>query len=400
MTRDEKAEWKRLNGELRGRGDVDTRGVRNSGNGTRTAADEAFGRYLRSGIVSPELELRTDPPGMSDGSQPGQVGGTGGSGGGYTVAQGFWQNMQVALKAYGGISNDFRQIETPTGAVMPWATIDPTAVTASVVATEPASSGTPLALDNPYSFGQGVLNAWLIASSPLLVSLPLFNDSAFDIEAFVADRFGEAIGRELASLALTGTGSSQPLGIVPALTAKGAWSAGGSGGFYNLTAATSVKTFSAPTGATELVGNVLSPATCLGMVAAIDPAYYQTEQGQCKWYMNQAQAMNQHGVIDSNGRPLLDFSSGYEDGAVGRMLGFPVVVDNNIANLTASTVSGPVFGNLAHAMVQRTVQGGTSVLRLDQRWADYLSVGYLAYTRVDMRSNDLRSAIVAKPAAT
>jgi hypothetical protein len=51
-------------------------------------------------------------------------------------------------------------------------------------------------------------------------------------------RFGEAIGRQIAALAISGTGSGQPLGLITALAAKGAVGTG-SGGFFGLTAATS-----------------------------------------------------------------------------------------------------------------------------------------------------------------
>ncbi|MGH3192713.1 MAG: phage major capsid protein [Streptosporangiaceae bacterium] len=67
---------------------------------------------------------------------------------------------------------------------------------------------------------------------PLLTSLQLIQDSAFNIDQFVADSFGEAIGREIAALAISGTGSGQPLGIITALAARGQVST--SGGYYQL----------------------------------------------------------------------------------------------------------------------------------------------------------------------
>ena len=42
-------------------------------------------------------------------------------------------------------------------------------------------------------------------------------------------------------------------------------------------------------------------------------------------------------------------------------------------------------------MVGRQVNGAT-MLRLTERYADYLQVGYLGYIRMDARSNDLRAA--------
>ena len=80
--------------------------------------------------------------------------------------------------------------------------------------------------------------------------------------------------------------------------------------------------------------------------------------------------------------------------------GYPVVVDNGIPALSASTVGGPLFGNMQHAMVMRTVRDGARVLRLTERYADFLAVGYLGYYRMDIRSNDLRSAVTIECAAT
>jgi len=39
-------------------------------------------------------------------------------------------------------------------------------------------------------------------------------------------------------------------------------------------------------------------------------------------------------------------------------------------------------------------------MRLTERYADYLQIGYLGYLRADMRSNDMRAAATVKPAAT
>src|SRR5262249_7779552 len=134
---------------------------------------------------------------------------------GYEVPQAFWENLQRALKAYGGLASHYRQVNSETGAPMPWPTIDPTGVVASVLGQELTS----LARANPYTIGQGVMNAWTIYTQPVLVSLQLLDDSAFDMDGLFTSLIGEAIGREIAALAVTGTGSNQPLGIITALNA-------------------------------------------------------------------------------------------------------------------------------------------------------------------------------------
>jgi HK97 family phage major capsid protein len=379
--------------------------------GGKSERNRAFANYLRTGETRgvnlytysgndvAYIETR-DGPGLS--TAPMDMGATPGATGqyaGYLVAPDFWSTLAVAMKAFGGLSNSFKQLQTPTGALMPFPTTDPTNVVASPIASEL----TQLNVTSPYVFGQGMLAAWPYVIGPVLASLQLVNDAAFPVDQFVSDRFGEALGRELASLAYSGTGSGQPLGIITALAARGAVTT--SGGYYQLGTATTVKTFAGST--TELTGNVLAPQSLIAMVQNVDPAYYPNS----KWFFNSTMAWNLRQVVDSNGRPILNFMNGFSaddvtsadythGSAVAQLFGFPVVIDNAIGNLAASTVGGPIFGDLSRAMVMRTVKDSTTVLRLSERYADYLAIGYLGFSRVDMRSNDLRAAITARPAAT
>ena len=298
-----------------------------------------------------------------------------------------------------------RLVETDDGRPMPWPTIDPTAITGSWLGA--SSELTQLSVEDSYNFGQGMLNAWTVYAGPILASLQLVQDSAFDVDDFVAARLGEAVGRTIASAAISGSGSGQPEGVITALNAKGAVGSG-SGGYYGLGTATDVAIFgnySSPS-TTELAGNILAPETLLAMVKGVDPAYYP----QSKFYMNATQAWNTRSITDGEGRSLLNFANGfsvdnvqnpnYNSGsAVAELLGFPVVIDNNIPNLTASTTGGPVFGSLQHSFVYRQVRNA-GIMRLNERYADYLAIGYLLFMRCDIRSNDVRAAITVKPAAS
>jgi HK97 family phage major capsid protein len=372
----------------------DTRGeVANQGKSER---NRAFSNYLRTGDIRgcvAVYDTRADGPGFSTAPNDGTIAaGATGNYGGYMVAPAFWRNLQIALRAYGGMQNDFRQITTDTGAPMPWPTVDPTNVTASAVASEL----TQLSIQNLYIFGQGMLQAWPYAIGPCLASLQLVNDSSFDVDSFVAARLGEALGRELAQLGINGTGAGQPLGLITALAARGVVSQ--SGGYVQLGTATAVNVIGGGT-QTEIVGNLLSPQTILNMIASVDPAYRNDADGKptAAFYVSDAQLKGLREVVDSYGRPLLVQP---DQGGAPILYGYPVKVDPLIPALTASTVGGPVFGNLQTAMVTRTVRNDTAVMRLQERYADYLAIGYLGWARVDMRSNDLRAAVTIRPAAT
>lgn len=368
---------------------TDTRGV----TGDRSAEDRAFTRYLRTGDTSGVREARDGTGFSSAPNDAGVAAGTTGPNAGYMVPQGFWAHLQVAMKAYGGIANDYHRIDTDTGNPTPWPTIDPTAFTAHLLTA--SSELTQLSVEQPYVFGQGMLNAWTVYCGPMLASLQLVQDSAFSVDEFVADRFGEALGRQIAALAIGGTGSGQPLGIITALNAKGPVTS--SGGYYQLGTATSVATLGGSV--TELTGNLLSPASLLAMIASVDPAYRNDPDDgtpMAKFYVNDGQLKGLRTVVDNYGRPLLQMPN---SGGEPTLWGYPVKVDPNIPNLTASTTGGPVFGNLSPAMVMRVARD-TTVMRLQERYADYLAVGYIGYYRLDIRSNDLRAAVTVKCAAT
>jgi HK97 family phage major capsid protein len=115
--------------------------------------------------------------------------------------------------------------------------------------------------------------------------------------------------------------------------------------------------------------------------------------------MNRTQALNMRSVVDDNGRPLLNLDQAFVDGAIGTLFGFPVRIVAEVPDLAASTVGGPVFGSIRHAMALRTVQMG-GVLALHERYAEFGQVGYIGYQRVDSQPVDLRAAVTCKPAAS
>src|SRR5262249_608327 len=148
------------------------------------------------------------------------------------------------------------------------------------------------------------------------------------------------IGRKIAVDAYSGNGTSTFQGINTVLNARGTvGTVGGAiaatGGFVTLATAASVKTFAALAGATELVGNVLGAPSILAMIPAVDPAY----RPGCAFYFNPTMLWNMRGVIDSNGRPLLNFAQGF-DGVEGQ----PETYNMNRGDteISASEVNVPI----------------------------------------------------------
>ena len=318
--------------------------------------------------------------------------------GGYMIPQGFWMNLQIALKQYGGILPLCNLIKTASGNEMPWPTANPTGIVGQYI-TEANQVGF-----TDYTFGQGILYAWTITSGVILASLQLINDSAFDVDQFVSDRMGEAIGRKIAAELWSGAGSASKAltGLDTAISANGGSGSGAlsSPGYVYAGAVASATvaaahdagfTLSSPSATTDLGAlGIASWGDLTNMIACVDVAYRQS--GRCNWVMSDTQVQRERTLTDGFGHPLWEPNT--QAGQPDVILGYPVVVDNNAPSVSTSTntAGGVVFGDFKTAMVVRQVDmAGT--MRLTERYADYLQVGYIGYVRMDAQPNDLRAVV-------
>lgn len=380
------AEQRDIRESVYGTGSQDaTRSYNSAAVKDNTPESRAFTSWLRSGVRGPELRA------AGEGTN---------SAGGYLVPPGWWQRLQVAIKAYGGTAADFEEIPTDTGQSMLWATTDPTNVVGTLIAENTQIS------DVDYTFGQGTLSAYMFTSGVQKVSYQLANDSAFNIDQFISARVAEGLGRAEAQYAISGTGSSQPLGVV---TALGAATGLTSGGQFTLSTGKKLNVYGPGSGTaaiqqeTELTAGAIAPDTVNSLIASVDVMYRTLG---AKFYFNDTTLAGMRNVVDGYGQPMY---KGLQTSDVKglTLMDYPVVIDNNIPDLTASAASGIMFGHMRSAMVLRRVQGasvdrieGSGLLKLEERWADFLQVGYIGYERIDIRSNDLRAVSVTVPAAS
>lgn len=88
-----------------------------------------------------------------------------------------------------------------------------------------------------------------------------------------------------------------------------------------------------------------------------------------------------------------------DNGGLPTLWSYPVKVVQEIPDLTANTIGGPIFGNLDAGFVYRQARNA-AVMRLQERYADFLSVGFIGYSRLDMHSNDMRAVVTVKGVAS
>jgi len=167
----------------------------------RTAKDEyesAFAQYLRRGVagVSPEHRDRFEK-GFIESRDMGEASN---SAGGYLVPPGFLSKITEVLKWYGGVRLVANTIETTSGQSLVWPVNDDTANAATIIGENTQVGETDL------SFTQKTLSAFMWTTGAVRIGRALLQDSAFDLESVVGDRFGKRIGRGQNTAFTTGSG--------------------------------------------------------------------------------------------------------------------------------------------------------------------------------------------------
>lgn len=266
------------------------------------------------------------------------------TGGGYLIERDFMPRLEKSLLFFGGMLNEADVFDTATGAPLDWPTYDDTAQTGALLAINTAVS------DQDITYGQVVFDAYKYSSKQVKVPVELMQDSAFDINAHVADVLGERLGRILNTHFTTGTGSSQPNGIV---TASGVGKTGATGQTTSVTY-------------DDLVDLVYSVNRAYRVMGA-------------KFMMHDSTVKAIRKLKDGNGLPIWNVGSPTA-GEPDTLLGYPLVVNNDVAEMATSAKS-IVFGALKKYKVRRVKD--ITLLRLNERYADAHQVGFIAFARFD-----------------
>lgn len=360
------------------------------------AEEYAFERYLRGDLgAAKELIYNAgDKPNMARYDQTLTT-----TAGGYLIPTTTEARIVEVMKNFGGIATVAEELPTAAGNPINYPTNDDTANSAEIdaVNTAMSSAGADLV------FGQVTLGAYSYMSggasnAALHVPFELAQDSLFPIVPFVSRKLGTRIGRKQAVDFATGTGSGQPKGLfrrVPDVNlTSGNFTIGGS------------VTASYIYG--ELLGTGLGYPTngLSGVVYTLDPDYLPN----ASWVMRYSTLGALASLTTTTGVPLFvpqnqssfqdsDMTSGSTPGApdsgggyrpAGRLLGYPVIVDQAapaVANATAAKPGNAgdafiSFGDHRQAYIIRRVQGITLLVdpytTMNKR-----QIGYFAWARAD-----------------
>lgn len=271
--------------------------------------------------------------------------------GGYTVPQAFLADLVIRMKAYGAVRRVAKIVNTDSGADMPFPSMDDTANVGRILAENTGLTQTDVA------FTTKTLKAYMYSSDLILVSYQLLQDSAFDIEQELKDALAQRLGRIMNQHFTTGTGTAQPQGLV-------------TGGTVGVTGAT---------GTTVLFGGTTAAAygNLVSLLHSVDPAYRQS--GRCRWMMGDVALSVIRTLADAQNRPL--WQPSLQDGTPDSLLGYPVEINPDMA-APAANAKTVAFGDFQAGYMIRDVKA-VQMVRLDERYADNLQVGFFGFARAD-----------------
>lgn len=321
----------------------------------KQAEKRAFADYIRAGARSPELRMAYEQRAITTAVNGGGVGG------GAIVPQAFDDVLHEAQLAWGDLINIVRVIRSDDGAPTKYATVNDTSVTWYEETQAVADTNSA---EDP-AFKQALINTSVIQRPAILVSFAELQDSAFSIDEFMKNTIGKSYFRALSSFVVNGSSSgniASILGVSSTVTAQGV-----------------IPGSTAAVAATATPGKVgyLDLAAVYGK---LDPAYLPN----AAWAMNSRTRASLIGLTDSLGRPLLTDS---ETGALDTLLGCPIKLVQAMPDLPTGSGSPPVvttpilFGDHNEGYTLKLVNPGLNILRLGERYADQLSVGFVPYFR-------------------
>ncbi|MGW0993525.1 phage major capsid protein [Streptomyces sp. NPDC002523] len=229
-----------------------------------------------------------------------------------------------------------------------------TAHSAAAIVTE----GSPISASDP-AFGQIPLGAYKYGTL-IQVSRELLDDTGVDLEGYLAMQAGRALGNAFGAHAITGTGTSQPRGVVTDAT-------------LGVTGATGVTGAFSGDNLIDLFFSVIAP--------------YRAS-ASCKWVMKDATVANARKLKDTTGQYL--WQPGLQAGVPDMILGKPVLTDPNVAGVALSAKS-VLFGDFSQFFVR--FAGGVRFERSDDYAFNTDLVTFRALLRADCSLVDLTGAV-------
>jgi HK97 family phage major capsid protein len=283
------------------------------------------------------------------------LGSNSGNDGSTLVPVGFQKEIEVFTKAIGGPRLVSRVVTTATGNSLPW----PTEQDTSNAGTWLAESASTSEVDP--TFSNVTLGADLLSSNLVLVPIELMQDSAFSMEATLAEAFGVRLARGCATAYTTGNGANIP-GLLTELISAGGRSVLAQGANAN----------SGNSANTDL--NSIGTADFANLITAVDKSY---RIGDKVNYMgNQSAFDTVRQLLDKYGRPL--WQASLAENTDDTINGYPWIHNQAMESIGAGNVS-MIFGNFSKYVIRDVL--GMTMIRYNELFQQQRQIGFEAYLR-------------------
>ena len=272
--------------------------------------------------------------------------------GGFLVPQDFSNELDMATLFTGEVERLAKKLNTAGGALLDYPTINDTATDAGLISE--AASVTV----QDMTFANAQLSAYNYASQ-VRVSMQLLQDNAFDLNAFLAEAMGERIARATNGAFTTGTGSSQPQGIITG----------------------------ASLGKTAASATAIAADDILDLIHSIDPSYRNKPTFGLMAHDNVIAAIRALGLGSANDFPI--FIPSMEAGQPDKLFGYNIYYNNDMESSIATGNKTLLAADFSKFVVRSA--GGVQMVRLNERYMDELEVGFVSYARKDSKVLDTRA---------
>lgn len=287
-----------------------------------------------------------------------------GAAGGYTVPEGFETRLEEALLAFGGMMEAAEVIPTTDGAPFPWPTADDTGNTGVRVGENTKVPGDDGSADP--EFGQVMIESHMYSSGIVKVPIQLLQDNAVGLEGRLVGWLATRIGRKTNAEFTTNdpgtpTNNGGPKGLL----------------------------VGAPLGHTTASATAITYEDLVALEHSIDPAHRRAPG--VRWMFHDQLLRTLKTLKDEDGRPL--WLPGVAVREPDTILGYRYVINQDMPTPAASA-KAIVFGDLKKYKIR--VVRGVAMLRLAERYAENLQVGFLAFQRFDGKLVDAGSKPVKR----
>jgi HK97 family phage major capsid protein len=267
-----------------------------------------------------------------------------GSSGAFLIGSTLVQALEVNMLAFGGVEQAAEVIVTQTGEEMSWPTADDTSNEGEMIGENPSSANTA----DP-TFAAVRWNAYEFGSKAVKVPVRLLEDAPTTFAQTLGEMLGTRLGRAKNRKFTTGTGVSQPKGIVTAATL----------------------------GKTTASATALTADEVIEFQHSVDPAY-RDQPGA--GFMAHDSILLQIRLLKAGDGHYI-WQSGLVQAMPDMLLNKPVTVNQHMDSALAASNKIMLFGQLTKYKVRRVRD--IVILRLKERGAELRQEWFLAFQRAD-----------------